>query len=485
SRAVEWAIDRRMQEAGRPGRIIFVSDFSREALRRLSPRLWPAGTEVEVRSTGDAKAWNLGVERVELLTPGAVSAVELEVSLRGSGPIPRVPLRVRLHTDGAAEPLEQTLPAGQMRARFRWQTKVPAEGLLWRGKAEVVPPAGDAVAADDARPFAFAVTRQRSVLLVDGDPGESPFDGETYYMDHALRTVVRADEVPMFRPEVRVRLGDPTGFDAVALCNIAALSNEETAALQRFVGAGGSLFFAPGSRTTPEVWNALATAGIAFGKASPARAPAHHTSSIVATDHPALRPFTTSDGWRLISFWHALDLAPAPGCKVLATFDGGAPLLVQAAGDTRALAFLHPVDRQDSEFPREPLFAPWVREIFRHLTRAAEPRWTVREAAPSLAELRAPGVYVEGAAVSVIAPDAEEIDVTPATPDEALAALGATQRAAESPTAPALAAQVPNRQRPRELWPVVAVVLFILLILENALSGKSLERLNSPNPSPP
>ena len=481
SHAVDWAIDRRMQAAHQPGRVLFVSDFPREALGRLSPRLWPAGTTVDVKLTGDAKAWNLGIERVELLTPGAVSEVELEVSLRGSGPVPRDAVRVRLRIDGVSEPLEQTLPPGQLRARFRWKTEIPAEGLLWRGSAEVVPPAGDAIAADDARPFAFAVARPRSVLLVDGDPGESVFAGETYFLDQALKSVVRDDEVPLFRPTVRVRLGDPAGFDVVALCNIAALTAEDADALGRYVAAGGNVFFAPGARTPPVVFETLAGVGLAFGKLSRAPVPAAEGTKFSESAHPAIRGLAANaaEGWRQIPFWHALDLQPAVGSKVLAAFENGAPLLVEAAptaGGGRALAFLHSVDRQDSEFPREPLFVPWVREVFRYLSRASEPHWTVRETSPSLTGRRAPGVYVEGSAVTVVASRAEEIDVVPGSLDEARAALGATASATErdgtAPGASSLIARAPDRLRPREFWPALALIVFVLLIVESMLAAR-------------
>jgi hypothetical protein len=304
-------------------------------------------------------------------------------------------------------------------------------------------------------------------------------------VDHALKSVVRSDEVPLFRPEVRVRLGDPSAFNAVALCNVAALTAEDAAALGRFVAEGGGLFFAPGARTPPAVFDALAAAGIAFGTAAPTAVPAARSSVLSEPGHPALRGLaaTAADGWRQIAFWHSLDFQPAAGSKVLAAFDNGAPQLVEAAPSPnggRALAFLHSVDRQDSEFPREPLFVPWVREVFRYLAHASEPRWTVREVSPSLTEKRAPGVYAEGSDVTVVAPVAEEIDVVPASLDEARAALGATPSFAASdapsPGASSLAANAPGRLRPREFWPGVALILFLLLIVESILAARAWAR---------
>ncbi len=482
SRAMEWAIDRQAEAGGSARRVIFVSDFPREAMRRLPPRLWPAGMSVELVPTGVERGWNLGIERIELLTPVAASEVEVEVSLRGSGSVPREAVRVRLKLNGASEPQEQSLPAGQMRARFRWRAAIPAEGMLARGAAELLPPKGDAIAADDVRPFAFPIARQLAVLLVDGDPGETVFGNETYFLEKALGAVPRAEEVPVFRPEMRRQLGDPRGFEVVALCNLASLLPAEAQALRSYVAAGGSLLVTTGSRTKPALFEAFSAAGIAFGKASPAPAPGPQQSALSQPSHAAFRALGASvaDDWRQMVFWRALTVQAAPGAKALAAYSDGAPLLLEAApiaGGGRALAFLHSVDRQESEFPREPLFVPWAREMFRYLARASEPRWDVRNVGVSLEDSRASGVYEEGRQITVIEPSAEEIDIVPARLEEARAALGLTNLSAGSAAAPAdasLAARASGHLRPRELWPIAAMVLFFLLLAESLLAARGI-----------
>jgi hypothetical protein len=481
SRAIGWAIDRRAQAGGKAGRVILVSDFPREAMRHLSPRLWPAGTEVEVRSTGKTGVWNLGIERVELLTPVATGAVEVEVSVRGSGAMPKAPVRVRF-TPSGGEALEQTLAPGQSRAKFRMETAIPDEGLLMRGTVLIEPASGDAIEADNARPFAFVVARQRKVLLIDGDPGETVFGDETYYLGKALSTTWRADEVPIYRVETRRKVGDPRGFDVVALCNTGALGREEGASLRAMLDAGGSLLITTGTHTTPALFDALAAAGVAFGRVEMLSAPTAGTSVLTAVEHPALRGLdrVAVQDWRQIELTQQWRLQPAAGVKVLATYEKGAPLLVEAAragASGRAMAFLHSVDRQESEFPREPLFVPWARELFRYLARADEPRWHVQEKAVSLTDSRPAGVYVEGNEVTVIAPDPGEIEVVPATLEEARQAIGGNRTAVEesvpSERSVVLVADVPGHLRPLELWPIVAVTLFLLLVTEALLAARS------------
>ena len=76
----------------------------------------------------------------------------------------------------------------------------------------------------------------------------------------------------------------------------------------------------------------------------------------------------------------------------------------------------------------------------------------------------------------MVAPDAAEIDVVPASLAEARQALGSVAPALEAGggavQAEVLAAHAPGHLRPRELWPVAALVLFLLLVLESLLTAR-------------
>ncbi len=475
--ALEWTFDRLAQSNAPMTRVLIVSDFSRGPLRALTPRLWPSNVEVTLVQTGAADAWNAGVERVEFLTPVAVAELEADVIVKTSGQPPGGSFRVRLALDGR-EPIEQTLTAGQTRAHFQWKSDIPPQGLLVRGFAEVLAP-GDAVPADDRRPFAFSAVRQRGVLLVDGDPGESVFAGETYFLEKALGATSAEREIAPFCSTVRPRIGDLAGFDAVALCNVRALANDEAAALAALVARGGGLFVSAGDQTAPEVFDALASAGIAFGKLSAFASPALHRSTILDTAHGSV-PMPREEvagAWRQLDFWQAFAFEPASAAKTIIAFDDGTPLLIEAAAG-RALAFLHPVNREHGEFSREPLFVPWAREVFRHLVHATEPPWRVREVPMSLSEQRAPGIYGDSADLTLVAPDTTEIDIAPATIDEARAAFGLTAQAsaAREQTHAAAESLVPQQLRPRELWPAAALALFAFLLLESLLAAHTPRR---------
>jgi hypothetical protein len=477
ARGVQWTFDHLAQSNAPLTRVLIVSDFPRESLRQVTPRLWPPNVEVTLAQTGEANAWNAGIERVEFLTPVAVAELEADVIVKTSGQPPEGAFRVQLNLDGRA-PLEQTLSAGQTRAHFAWKSEIPPQGQLVRGYAEIVGRA-DAVATDDRRPFAFSATRQRAVLLVDGDPGESVFAGETYFLGKALGVTSVASEVAAFRSEVRQHVGDLAGYDAVALCNVRALSSADAAALAAFVGKGGGLFISAGEQTTREFFDTLAVAGLTFGGLSRVTSPALHRSTILDPAHGSV-PMPrdeVAESWRQLEFWQAFAFQPATTAKTIMAFEDGTPLLVEAAAG-RALAFLHPVTRKRSEFSREPLFAPWMREVFRYLVHASEPPWRVREVAMSLREQRAPGIYGDAADLEVVVPVAGEIEVVPATLDEARTALGLTAQAAavREQRQAAAEALVPQQLRPRELWPVAALALFAFLLVESLLAAQAASR---------
>jgi hypothetical protein len=86
-------------------------------------------------------------------------------------------------------------------------------------------------------------------------------------------------------------------------------------------------------------------------------------------------------------------------------------------------------------------------------------------------------VYIEDREVAVVAPAPEEIDIVPATPDEARAALGGTRISDENAHAAAVesqfAAGAAGGMRPRELWPVLALVLFTVVLVESLLASRS------------
>src|SRR5262249_12624407 len=113
----------------------------------------------------------------------------------------------------------------------------------------------DAFSLDDRRWLAFEARPSDRVLLVDGQPGRTVFDSQTYYLEAALR-LRPADKGPSQTAYEPVRLawgdgvslGDLGAYRLVVLCNVAALAEADVKKLRAFVSAGGGLLVFTGER---------------------------------------------------------------------------------------------------------------------------------------------------------------------------------------------------------------------------------------------
>ena len=118
----------------------------------------------------------------------------------------------------------------------------------------------DRLSADDRRALAVRAIKEVRVLLVDGDPGAEPRDGETFFLRHALIPVSPAEQPNYFikvtrltGPEIASARFDD--FDAVMLANVADFSDAVAKNLQQYVGRGGGLVIFPGSKINLAFYN--------------------------------------------------------------------------------------------------------------------------------------------------------------------------------------------------------------------------------------
>ena len=115
----------------------------------------------------------------------------------------------------------------------------------------------DNLPGDNRADCAISVTNALPVLLVDGDPGGSPIESETFFARAALSAV--DNDTPWIRatPVDRNRF-DPTKLDdyeVVVLANVASLTDAEVEALETYVAGGGGLLVAAGDGVNKDAWN--------------------------------------------------------------------------------------------------------------------------------------------------------------------------------------------------------------------------------------
>ena len=296
---------------------------------------------------------------------------------------------------GVSEPttaLEPTETAATSPLRFRFDTEVtPGEARSGSAHAQVavarrsVPAVeewrvtaegpADGLRADDQAYFVADVAPALRVLVV----GEPRTAGSTEYVHTALYPAAEGDTPPEspFRPrsaDVLITSGMDSA-DIVVLCDPLAPNTEALARLREFVRRGGGLIVCVGPRTAGAPWSTDLFAGgtgvlPADFRAERARPATPYRLRTIDFAHPILAPFAAPDDGDLgrIRF-HAVSKAGeiAPGSRILATFGGGEPWLIEKYfGAGHVLVVTTRLDLTDSTLPHTPLLVPLLHQCCRY-----------------------------------------------------------------------------------------------------------------------
>ncbi|SIO32286.1 N-terminal double-transmembrane domain-containing protein [Singulisphaera sp. GP187] len=384
---------------GESGRWALVRDLQRRL--PIPPRVWSiafgagAAPEVPNGSVGP-----LSVSRT-LVTPGLPVVVSATLSNAGPGPLTRT---AELLVDGRPVPGQAQaagpVPAGgKTRLSFRTTLPTPGAHLL----AVRLVGGDDALAADDESAIPIEVASALPVLLVDGEPGLEPLDGETDFLRAALAPT--GDDAPLVRTQ-SVTLDALTpeslkGQRVAILANVERLAPEQAAAIDRFLDSGGGLLVAPGDRTNIDAFNTQpwipAQLGALKGEPGSRTTLAHPAPRTFAG--PVMGPFAPGETPALAEadlFAYRV-LTPAPGASVSARLDTGDPWVVERSqGKARVILLAAPLDAEAGTLPVNPDFVPLVHEWVFHLAGGREPRtlhpgepWVVDLDPPPAADLTA------------------------------------------------------------------------------------------------
>jgi hypothetical protein len=474
--ALGWALDRFAMQSRLSGRVVVVTHAPASALPSDPPRVWPPELAVEMVALAPQSPDNAAVRQVSLLTPYAGEEMEVEA-------VVSLPRNAKNRTvTFEAEGLSLASELGQGRDRVLFRFHPPRDEI--RGTVAVE--ALDLWPVDDRRPFVVQWTQPKRLLIIDGRPGSTPFEGQAYYVHKALAASGAAHGKSPFKPEIGYglsgRQGDVPldGIAAVALCGDPALTTDDVRRLAAFVAGGGGLLVVPGDR-----WHAGATSDLTDAGLFPevfAATGGEARRSIAEWDrgHPALAEFDGRDGGDLRSLeWRdGFALAESVGWKPLATLDGGHILLAEKSprpeGSGPVMVWAHPLNRDWSEVPRDPLFVPLVKNIFDVLSGFQGEAANAPILHPGLTEIRTPGVYPgSNGTIEIVAAAADESDMGAATAPLIRAAYGLPE--VDRPAGAARGAESAGgrlHSRPRELWPWVLVVLVVLLVVENVVATR-------------
>ncbi len=296
--------------------------------------------------------------------------------------------------------------------------------------------ADDMLATDNQRSAAIELLESVPILLVDGDPGTQPLQGETDYLSVALTpwTFGRVPLTDLLQTQVvtPAQLTEPLlkTTRVVVLANVPKLTDQQLEWLNAWVRGGGALLVTAGNRLDldwyrqklwndgngllPTAWGALRGTGSDAGitaSAAPPASPASANSAarsarIVSqrSEHPALAFFNDPSNGDLstaeIRRWHVLEVSRSPAAGTssppaevsatpvtsAATLDSGDPLLLERrCGDGVVLQLATAVDADWSDLPLRPFYVPLMQQLMTTLAVQIQPPRNLQAGSPAVA----------------------------------------------------------------------------------------------------
>ena len=411
---------RLLSEAGAAQRrIVMISDLARGGWDRVSLGALPlfdAAVPVRVlRLGGDGARNRAGVMRIgargESRVAGEPRIVSAEIA--NAGPEKLLPVELWLDGKLADSRLETVAPGTSAPVEF---TLRPAAGGAQQ--VEVRLPA-DRYPADDRRLLGIDVTAPLSLLAVDGEPGASLTQSETFFLQEALRperlTATVPIKVTVTGPEA-LAAPLPAGTAVVVLANVRAPGEAAGRRLADYVAAGGSLLVFWGGTCDAEAWSrdlpGLLPARVTGTDLAPPERPwrigevDYAVAPLGVFRPPANGTFATA------SFTLRARLGqPTPAGHVLARFEDGAPWLIEhQVGRGRVVFAASTADLEGNDLATRPVYVPFVQRLVLWLAGSLEVASDVERVAGEALEFSG-GPELVGTRINVESPDGARHEV--------------------------------------------------------------------------
>ena len=489
--AFSWARDICVK-AGRADKELHVfTDFQRSGLDWSEVAAMPDDVRVELHDLGRDAINNVAVTSAAvtrtLLRPGTPAAVNVTVSNNGPFPVKDVPLRLYLRSERRTYTREQkvSIAAGDL-VPFKFEI-AGLEAGLWQGQVEIE--VEDELRFDNRRFLALQAAPPWNVLIVDGQPHESPVLSETYFLEAALRlappgeTYANTPFAPTVVAESQFAAQQLSDYQILILANVKDVSNAAAKRLGDFVAAGGGLVIFTGEHVNSTGYRSLEPIGLSPGRLVGIKDAHDLPWRAQAWDegHSIFAPFNDPQhgNLRRLAFHAYTQIEPSERASVLASFRGGDPLLLEVTkGEGRAIWFTSSCDRQWSDWPRSRLYLPLVHQMLGHLTglnQGGPVRGLTIDASNHLAADIKPGVYERARYWEVINPSARESETDRCTPLEFSDRFALHAGGSDSSADQLVAAVAPTtvELHDDEIWHWIALALLSVLCVECFLANRT------------
>ncbi len=254
----------------------------------------------------------------------------------------------------------------------------------WLGEVSIKE---DGLHVDDRHYFKVSVHKKIKVLCVDGDPGFSSFDKETFYLRLALDPYEKGlSIVPAIITGDELKDRELSEFSVLVSANVKEFDDSEVKRMFNFVKNGGGLVFFLGSNVDGGYYNDV-LGGLLPAELLEVNSQENPWSiGYIAAGHPVLKIFSDEKqgDLSLVEFNGWYTARPGENSRVLlriAPDSGmnkeheGEPLLVERGlpypKSGKIMLFTSTVDREWNNFPAKPLFLPLLQQIMSYLTERA------------------------------------------------------------------------------------------------------------------
>jgi len=236
----------------------------------------------------------------------------------------------------------------------------------------------DALAADNSRFLALDISETVRVLIVDGEPSDTTYRDEVFYLSRALDPggLNRARLIPEIITPDRLTPAALKEKDVVFLCHLAVMQPDMGAALTEFVRAGGGLFISVGKNTDADSYNAgipaLLPGELRYSiKAGEATADNREGSALhlagLDYSHPVLDIFDDASAASLyaakISEYYTYHPDPNREKETILRLSNNAPALAALRfGKGMSMFYAGTIDRDWNDIAIQPGFLPLMQE---------------------------------------------------------------------------------------------------------------------------